>query len=263
MREALRVVAVLLALVALAACGGRATSAVAEPAQQAGDRSENTTPTTTEAAEAADAARAASARQLFATIDAALARETSVRQEMGNLNPPPAVVLEQEYGDGRDHLALTVDLGPRTEPLRVYRVDGMVHVAGQEPRPMGDVDPDDTALLAVAMHSDVREDFRRMARIADDLDYIGEEQVAGVPTDHYRVTLTLRPGKNPVSLPASLRGPKPADLWVAASGLPVRVEVTYSEPLNGVAGTGVSRTDYSAWSAPLDLDPAELDRARD
>lgn len=201
---------------------------------------------------------AVSADELFAAIDTAVAEETSVRQEMGNLNPPPAVVLEQEYGDGRDALALTVDLGPQSEPMQVYRVDGLVHVEGQEPIPASEIDPDDTALIAVVMHSDVREDFRRMAEIADALSYVGEEDVAGVATHHYRVTLTLEPGRNPGTLPASLRGPKPADLWIGADGLPVRVEVTYSEPLNDIPGTGVSRTDYSAWSESLDLDPADL-----
>lgn len=37
------------------------------------------------------------------------------------------------------------------------------------------------------------------------------------------------------------------------------MEVAYREPLDGIAGTGVVRVDYSGWSEPLDLDVAHLD----
>jgi hypothetical protein len=83
---------------------------------------------------------------------------------------------------------------------------------------------------------------------------------------HYRLALTLAPGAvhsdvraNPASSPSQIKGRKPADLWVAASGLPVRFEVKYFEPLNGIPGTGVGRTDYAAWSEPLNLDPTNLE----
>lgn len=200
-----------------------------------------------------------SAKDLFAIIDAAVAKEASVRQEMGNLNPPAPVVLEQEYGEGRDQLALTVDLGPHTDPLRIYHVDGLIYLEDQDPKPTSEIDPDDTALIAVMVRSDVRQDFQRMAKLADDFSYVGEEDTMGVTTRHYRVTLTLAPGANPAALPSQIKGPKPADLWIATNGLPARVEVKHSEPLNGIPGTGVSRTDYTAWSEALNLDPENLD----
>lgn len=40
------------------------------------------------------------------------------------------------------------------------------------------------------------------------------------PLQVYRVTLTLVPGENAGTLTASIRGPKPADLWIAADRLP-------------------------------------------
>jgi hypothetical protein len=206
---------------------------------------------------------ASSARQLFAALDDALAAETSVRQDIGNLNPPPTTTLVQEYGGGRDALAFVVDLGHGTEPLRVYRVGGLVYVGGQAPVRMSDVGPRDTTPVAQVLHSDVREDFRRMAAAAGDLAFVGEEVVDGTSASHYRFSLRLAPGANPASLPALLRGPRPADLWVTSDGLPARLQVAYSAPLRGVPGTGVVRVDYSGWSEPLDLDPAQLDRTGD
>lgn len=237
------------AVAGLSSCGdGQVTSRADDPASTTG----SPTPS-------AAAGPATSVKDLFGTIDAAVAKETSVRQELGNLNPPPTVVLDQEYGDDRDQLALTVDLGPETDPLRIYHVDGLVHIEGQDPKPASEIDPDDTAMIAVVLRSDVRQDFQRMARIAGDFSYVGEEDVRDVTTRHYRVTLTLAPGANPASMPSHMEGPKPADLWIAPSGLPVRVDVKYSEPLDGIPGTGVVRTEYTAWSEPLDLDPNDLE----
>lgn len=237
----LRAIAIAAVLVAaLASCGGQASSHADDAASSA-------------------AGPAASTEDLFATIDAAVAKETSVRQQLGNLNPPPTVVLEQEYGDDRDQLALTVDLGPHTDPLRAYRVDGLLYLEGQDPKPTSEIDPDETALIAVMARSDVRQDFQRMARLVDDFSYVGKENILGATTRHYRLTLTLTPGANPASLPSQIKGPAPADLWVAGSGLPVRLEVKHSEPIAGIAGTGVARTDYDSWSEPLNLDPTDLE----
>ena len=167
-------------------------------------------------------------------------------------------MLDQEYGDGRDQLAFTMDVGHGTDPLQAYHVDGLLYFEDEEPKPTSEIDPDETALIAVMLRSDVRQDFQRMARLAGDYSYVGEEDILSVTTRHYRVTLTLAPGANPATLPSQMKGPKPADLWIAASGLPVRVEVKHSEPLNGIPGTGVVRTDYAAWSQPLNLDPKSL-----
>ena len=257
----LNVVAAAVAVAALASCGGEEAT---DRADDAASTTDAAGPSSTESGTGSPSPSAldgpaTAAKDLFTIIDAAVAQETSVRQEWGNLKPPPAVVLDQEYGGDRDELALTVDLGPHTDPLRIYCVDGLIYVEGQDPKPTSEIDPDDTALIADMVRSDVREDFQRMARLADDLSYVGEEDISGVTTRHYRVTLTLAPGANPASLPSQIKGPKPADLWIASSGLPVRVDVRYSDPLDGIPGTGVARTDYAAWSEPLDLDPKNLE----
>ena len=238
-----------IAVVALSSCGEEeATDQADATASATGSLSPASAESGTSSQPTSVAAGpAASTRELFATIDAAVARESSVRQEQGNLNPPPPVVLEQEYGEGRDQLALTVDLGPQVDPLQIYHVEGLVYFQGEEPKPTSDIEPDETALIAVMLRSDVREDFQRMNRLADDFSYVGEEDIAGVTTHHYRMTLTLAPGANPASVPSQLKGPKPADLWIAATELPVLVDAKYSEPLNAIQGTGVIRTYYLAW----------------
>ena len=50
---------------------------------------------------------------------------------------------------------------------------------------------------------------------------------------------------------------RPRRLAVTDSG----TDVKSSEPLNETPGTGVSRTDYVAWSEPVDLNPSAV-RAR-
>lgn len=255
------VVVASVAVVGLGSCGGGGTTESAgDPASaSAGPSSTESSSPPQSPSEVAEPAT--STEELFATIDAAVAKESSVRQEMGSRNSPAGTVVEQEYGDDRDNLAFRVDLGPQTGPFLVYRVDGLLYAQGQKPTPMSEIDPNDSAALAVTLYSDVRQDFQRMAVLADDFSYLGEEDLAGVSTHHYRVTLTLALGANPATVPSQAKGPKPADLWIGASGLPVRVDVKYSEPLGGIPGTGISRTDYSAWSEPLDLDPEHLEWA--
>ncbi|HSV39549.1 MAG TPA: hypothetical protein VLI04_12400 [Nocardioidaceae bacterium] len=259
--DALRNLAVAAAaVVALASCGEATTNHADDPVSGASSSS----PSSTESASTSQSPSVAteparSAEALFASIDAAVARETSVRQEMGNQNPPAGLVVRQEYGAGRDEAAFILDIGHDTDPFQVYRVDGLLYAKGQAPKPMSDIEPDDSASLAATLYSDVRQDFQRMARQAGDFIYVGEENIGSVATSHYRVTLTLAPGSNPAILPSQIKGPKPADLWIDTSGLPVRVDVRYSEPFGDIPGTGVSRTDYSAWSEPLNLDPENLD----
>ena len=237
-----------------------ASASVSSPAPASDSSSPSSTESSSESQSTSDITEpATSTTELFATIDAAVAKEASVRQEMGSRNSPASTVVDQEYGEDRGNLVFRADLGPQTDPFLVYRVDGLLYARGQEPKPMSEIDPNDSALLAVTLYSDVRQDFQRMAVLADNFSYVGGEDLGGVSTHHYRVTLTLAPGANPATVPSLAKGPRPADLWIGANGLPVRVDVKYSEPLGGIPGTGVSRTDYSAWSVPLKLDPENLD----
>lgn len=197
---------------------------------------------------------------LFSAIDGALAQETSVRQDMGNLNPPPASVLRQEYGGGEDDFVyeFVLEMDGRSATLGFARADGAYFMKDFEsdlwqPAPGGPA-PDDDSAVAQTAHSDVREDFQRYGAMTAGLRYVGEERVAGQPAHHYTATVRLAELRNPSTLPSRQRGSKPIDLWIAPSGLPVRVEVRYSEPLGGTPGTGVSRTDYSEWSEPVDPD---------
>jgi len=159
------------AVVGLASCGGEETT---DPADDAVSTTGSSSPSSTESSSASQspsvvAEPATSAKELFATIDAAVAKEASVRQEMGSLNSPAGTVVEQEYGNGREDLAFTVDLGPQTDPFQIYRVDGLLYAEGQDPKPMTEIDPDDSALLAVTLYSDVHQDFQRMAMLAGDI----------------------------------------------------------------------------------------------
>ncbi|MFC7500633.1 hypothetical protein ACOACQ_08235 [Nocardioides sp. CPCC 206347] len=190
-----------------------------------------------------------SAQKLFATVDAALAQESSVRQEIGNLNPPAPTVLLQEYGTEDDFI---LEMDVQHDLLSFARANGEYfgRTSSKEPwtKAPGPPPADDEHLLAVVAHSDVREDFQRMAAMARNLEYIGDEQVAGQKVHHFHLELNLAAMGNPAMVPALLTGPRPADLWIAPNGLPVRVDVRYSEPLANTPGTGTSRTDYSRWS---------------
>lgn len=218
--------------------------------------------------------------ELFRALDTAIAAETSVRQESGNLNPPPPAVLDQEYGASTD-LRLVIDMRPTAADIAdmpadeaskltddnsglvfvVYRVDDVLHAEGAEPLAMSEADGQVGGQMLHTLRSDVRTDFQRLGAAASGLDYLGEEDVLGLRTRHYRFSVGVDPeaGPNPAILPDEVSGTMPADLWIGTDGLPVRLDITYREPLAGVPGTGVSRTEYSRWSVPLDFDADHLD----
>lgn len=222
---------------------------------------------------------AATAEELFAELDAAIGAETSVHQENGNLNPPPPAILDQEFGAAGTDLRHYVDLGPTDEDLAgmspedaaefegdglvfvIHRVDGVLYAEGSDPVPMADAARAVGGPLLATLQSDVRTDVARMAALARDLAFVGEEQVGGALTRHYRLVLDLDPERqpNPAIVPTAVSGPKPADLWIDTGGLPVRIDIEYGQPLGDIPGTGVSRTDYSRWSAPLEYDVDHLD----
>lgn len=218
--------------------------------------------------------------ELFQALDTAIAAETSVRQESGNLNPPPPAVLDQEYGASTD-LRLVIDMRPTEADIAdmpadeaskladedsglvfvVYRVDDVLHAEGAEPLAMSEADGQVGGQMLHTLRSDVRTDFQRLGAAASGLDYLGEEDVLGLRTRHYRFSVGVDPEArpNPAILPDEVSGPMPVDLWIGTDGLPVRLDITYREPLAGVPGTGVSRTEYSRWSVPLDFDADDLD----
>lgn len=218
--------------------------------------------------------------ELFQALDTAIAAETSVRQESGNLNPPPPAVLDQEYGASTD-LRLVIDMRPTEADIAdlpadeaskladedsglvfvVYRVDDVLHAEGAEPLPMAEADGQVGGQMLHTLRSDVRTDFQRLGIAATDLSYVGEEDVLRLRTRHYRFSVGVDPKArpNPAILPDEVSGPMPVDLWIGTDGLPVRLDITYREPLAGVPGTGVSRTEYSRWSVPLDFDADDLD----
>lgn len=218
--------------------------------------------------------------ELFQALDTAIAAETSVRQESGNLNPPPPAVLDQEYGASTD-LRLVIDMRPTEADIAdmpadeaskladedsglvfvVYRVDDVLHAEGAEPLPMAEADGQVGGQMLHTLRSDVRTDFQRLGTAATDLSYVGEEDVLRLRTRHYRFSVGVDPKArpNPAILPDEVSGPMPVDLWIGTDGLPVRLDITYREPLAGVPGTGVSRTEYSRWSVPLDFDADDLD----
>lgn len=229
---------------------------------------------------------ASSVEELFASLDEAIGAEKSVHQEWGNLNPPPPAILDQEYGSGGTDLLHFVDLGPSDEdraemseedlaaleasPLafEFCRSDGMVHGGvGGEVRSLQEEEADEDTVgetVLATLRSDVRSDVARMAEAASDFAFVGEEEVAGVTTRHYRVVLDLDPQRaaNPSTVPYLQSGRMPTDLWVGTDGLPVRVDIDYASGEMGVPGTGVSRTEYSRWSAPVECDADDIDGQR-
>lgn len=268
---ALRAVLAVAVLLALSGCGDTASdgSGIGDDAGA----------TPHEAPAAFAGAPHGSVSELFTAVDAAIGAETSVHQENGNLNPPPPAILDQEYGAAGSDLHHYVDLGPTAEDLAemsadeaaeyasaglvflVYRVDGVLYAEDAPPLPLEEAEDKVGGALLATLQSDVRTDFRRLADVASDLTYVGEENVGGFVTRHYRFTVDLDPGQqvNPAIVPSAVAGSKPVELWVGTDDLPVRIDIAYGKVLGDIPGTGVSRTDYSRWSAPIELDADNLD----
>jgi hypothetical protein len=205
--------------------------------------------------------------QLRTRVLDAVRAETSVHMAMGNLNPPPTSEVDQDYSKPDGDLEAVFATEPGRPPVfDARRVDGEVYMSA-EGKPFEHItaqkmsEAEGTPLIAL-FRTDVVKDFTSIFAATMKADFTGADPSIGAGVACYRLEVDTsawfgtQGGDVALGVPrhAGLRKKIPARLCVGSTGLPVLVEVKYSEPLNGIAGTGTTRVDYSRWSDPIEVE---------
>lgn len=210
------------------------------------------------------AATEMSLEQLRSTVIDAVRSRSTVHLAIGNLNPPPVVQVVEDYSRRDGDLEATFAVEPGRPPtVEARRVGGDLYVsAGGKPFeqvPAEDLTGDGGGALGSLLRTDALRDLGGLLGAATTSTYDGPDTSVGSGAARYRLTIDTRRwfatagGEVPLGMPgrAGLPTSVPATLWVAPTGLPVRLEVRHSDPLGGVPGTGTSRIDYSHWGEPV------------
>lgn len=230
-------VVALSAAAALAACGGGA--------------GEDDTP----------ASRSYGIETLMPAVAKAVGGEDTVHLGIGDHRGRGEVQVDLSWADKTTEFrAMTGD--EPGEFLEFVRVEGRIYVGGEaannewsytaddDPRALGEDEEFDAGATPVLLALDVPGDYEAMVDAVDKVDNKGQEEMEGVPSTHYVVTvdtqawleqLPERSMHQQVELDDSLL----VDLWIDEDSLPVRLE--YS-------GTGASeqvRVDYTSWGTPI------------
>jgi hypothetical protein len=248
-----------LGVLALTGCGSNGTAS--PPTITA------TAPATTGAPspEGGQIVRALTLDQLRKLVLSAVRAESSVHLAMGNLNPPPSTEVDQDYSTQGGDLRVVVKLEPGSILMEGRRTGGEVymsfdgkpfqHVPAQE---MSKAEP--TPLIAL-FRTDVAKDLTAIFAATVRADFTGADPSVGAGVSCYRLDVktaewfAAQGSDRALGVPqhAGLPRKMPGRLCIESTGLPVRLEVKYSEPLGGVAGTGTSRIDYSRWGKPVEV----------
>ncbi|HEX2893090.1 MAG TPA: hypothetical protein VHO29_03705 [Marmoricola sp.] len=201
-----------------------------------------------------------------AVLDAVRARST-VHLAIGNQNPPPVVQVVEDYSRRDGDLEATFTVGHGSPPSVVCRrVGGEVYVSIEQ-KPFERVASENLAAggggaLLALLRTDVLRDLTALLGAATTSTYDGPDGSVTSGAVRFRLTIdtdrwfTAAQDGVALGIPgrAGLPGSVPATLWIAPNGLPVRLEVRHSDPLNGVPGTGTSRIDYSHWGEPVEIE---------
>lgn len=186
--------------------------------------------------------------------------------EVGNLNPPPPQTIDQDYSTREGDLEAVLEVEPGRAPTFVLRrVDGAVYLSFdgggfRRLSPQQVAEAEETGLTAL-LRTDVVRDLTSLFAGAVKGEFQGADASLGAGVTRYELEIDTSAwfGAQDGGMALGLKHaayPKvvPARLWVASTGLPVRLEVRYSEPLNGIEGTGTVRVDYSRWSELVEIE---------
>ena len=191
----------------------------------------------------------------------AVGDEEYVHLSMGDQRGRGEIQVDLSWVDPPQFRAITGD--EPGEFLEFVRVDGRVYVGGEvtdnewtwlpddDPRALGEDDTFDAGAMAVLLALDVHGDYEAMVDAIAKVENKGEEEMSGVSSTHYLVTLdsTAWRGLLPehsVHRQVEVEDELLVDLWIDAHSLPVRLEYD---------GTGSEdvRIDYSAWGRPVSI----------
>jgi hypothetical protein len=198
---------------------------------------------------------------LVPAVAKAVAGEDYVHLSMGDQRGRGEVQVDLSRADPPQCRAITGD--EPGEFLEFVRVDGKVYVGGEatgnewtwlpddDPRALGEDDGFDAGAMAVLLALDVPRDYEAMVDAVDKVENKGEEEMGGVSSTHYLVTVDSTAwrdqlAEHSVHRQVEVEDALLVDLWLDADSLPVRLEYD---------GTGSEdvRIDYSAWGRPVSI----------
>ena len=119
-----------------------------------------------------------------------------------------------------------------------------------DPRATGDDKSFDAGASPALLALDVPGEYDALVDAVDKVQNEGEEEMAGVASTHYVVTVDTQAWHDALPEDSMHRQVEvddtvPMDLWIDESSLPVRLE--YS----GTGGDDNVRVDYTSWGAPI------------
>ena len=197
---------------------------------------------------------------LMPALAKAVGSEDYVHLGIGDHRGRGEVQVDLSWADGEHEFrALTGD--EPGEFLEFRRVNGRVYVGGEatgnhwtylpddDPRAMGE-EGFDAGAAPVLLTLDIPRDYEALVDAVDKVDNQGEEELSGVSSTHYVVTVdseTWHSALHEQSIHRQIEVEEALviDLWIDEKSLPVRLE--YS----GTGNTDHVRVDYSNWGGSL------------
>lgn len=198
---------------------------------------------------------------LVPAVAEAVGAEDYVHLGIGDHRGRGEVQVDLSWEDGtHEFRAITGD--EPGEFLEFRRVGGRVYVGGEatgeqwtymrddDPRALGEEPGFDAGASPVLLSLDVPGDYEALVDAVDEVDDAGEEEVGGVATTHYVVTvdsaawLDALP-EHSVHREVEVADELVLDLWIDEESLPVRLEYT------GTGNTDQVRIDYTNWGGSL------------
>lgn len=198
---------------------------------------------------------------LVPAVAEAAGAEDYVHLGIGDHRGRGEVQVDLSWEDGtREFRAITGD--EPGEFLEFRRVGGRVYVGGEatgdqwtymrddDPRALGEEPGFDAGASPVLLALDVPGDYDALVDAVDAVDRAGPEEVGGVATTHYVVTvdsaawLDALP-EHSVHREVEVADELVLDLWIDEESRPVRLEYT------GTGNTDQVRVDYTNWDGSL------------
>jgi hypothetical protein len=196
---------------------------------------------------------------LVPAVAKAVGGEDSVRLNIGDQRGRGEVQMDLTWSDGETEFrAITGDTPG--EFLEFVRTGGKVYVGGEatdnewtytaddDPRATGDEKGFDAGVTPALLALDLPGEYDALAEAVDKVQNQGQEEVEGVASTHYVVTVDTQAWHD--ALPedsmhrqVDVEDSVAMDLWIDETSLPVRLE--YSGASDKV------RVDYTSWGAPI------------
>ena len=198
---------------------------------------------------------------LMPAVAEAVGGEDSVRLGIGDHRGRGEVQMDLTWTDEETEFrAITGDTPG--EFLEFVRTGGKIYVGGEaadnewtytaddDPRALGDDKTFDAGATPVLLALDVPGEYDALVDAVDKVQNKGQEEVEGVASTHYVVTVDTQAWHDQLPEDSMHRQVEVddslvVDLWIDEKSLPVRLEY---------AGTGSDdqvRVDYTSWGAPI------------